>query len=117
MNNDNDQFDNLSLELNEMTEIIAKTNARIFAIETVMRKLNTEEYLTNNYMIKSYIRVCQIAMTNEKVVEKISNSNIQGTAFRQLIEIISDSINLKTTDKDIVKSLCSAVETEDTNDY
>ena len=117
MNNNKDKFTNLSLEVDEITEIIAKSNARIFAIETVIRKLNTEEYLTNNYKIKSYVRVCQIAMTDEVAVEKISNSNIQGEAFRQLIEIISDSVNLKTTDKDIIESLCSAVETEDTNDH
>jgi hypothetical protein len=117
MNISKDQFDDLSSEFNEMTELIAKTNSRIFAIETVIRKLNTEEYLTNNYKIKSYIRVCQIAMTDEVVVEKISNSNIQGEAFRQLIEIIADSINSKTTNKDIIENLCLAIETENTNDY
>ena len=117
MDNFKDKFADLSLELNEITGLIAKTNSRIFAIETVIRKLNTEEYLTNNYRIKSYIRVCQIAMTNDIVVEKISNSNIQGEAFRQLIEIISDSTNSKTTNEDIINDLCLAVETEEIDDY
>ena len=56
-------------------------------------------------------------MTNDIVVEKISNSNIQGEAFRQLIEIISDSTNSKTTNEDIINDLCLAVETEEIDDY
>ena len=116
MDNFKDKFTDLSLELNELTELIAKTNSRVFAIETVIRKLNAEEYLTNNYAIKSYVRVCEIAMTNEIVVERISNSNIQGKAFRQLIEIISDSTNSKTTNKEIIENLCLAIETEEIYD-
>lgn len=110
------KFNKLSIEIDQMTDMIAKTNSRVFAIETMLRKLNTEEYLTNNYQIKNYIRVCQIAILNETVVERINEANITGETFRQLIEIVADSIRRKTTDEDIVNSLCVVIETEDNGD-
>ena len=80
-------------------------------------KMNTEEYLTNSYQVKKYARVCQLALTDREVVEKVSNAHIKGETFRQIIEIIANNIETKTTDKDIINNLCLAVETEDTDDY
>jgi hypothetical protein len=109
-----EKFEN---ELNILTDIIAKNSARIFSVETLIRKLNTEEYLTNNYQVKNYARVCQLALTDKEVVEKLSIINIKSDAFRQIIEMIANNIKTKTTDKDIINNLCLAFETEEIDDY
>jgi len=111
-----EKFEQYDTELNNLTDIIAKNSARLFSLETLIKKLNTEEYLTNRYQVKSYARVCQIALTDKNVVSKISEAKITSEAFRQLIQMIADSIERKTTDEDIINNLCLAVETEDSND-
>ena len=117
LNDIQEKCEDLNNELDSLTDIIAKNSARLFSLETLVRKLNTEEYLTNNYQVRKYARVCQLALTDRDVVKKISKANIKGEAFRQIIEIIADNVKAKTTDEDIINNLCLAVETEDTDDY
>ena len=112
-----EKFEDVDNELDSLTDVIAKNSARLFSLETLVRKLNAEEYLTNTYQVRKYARVCQLALTDRDVVKKISKANIKGEAFRQIIEIIADNVKAKTTDEDIINNLCLAVETEDTDDY
>ena len=55
-----EKFEQYDTELNNLTDIIAKNSARLFSLETLIKKLNTEEYLTNRYQVKSYARVCHL---------------------------------------------------------
>lgn len=113
----NEKFENFDNELNNLMEIITKNSARLFSVETLLRKLNTEEFLTNKYQVKTYARVCQLALSDKKAVEYVSKANMSGETFRQVIEMVANSVESKTTDENIVDDICSAIRSEGSNDY